>query len=92
MRRVDASYAASSAQLLPLSRASERERVGTHRGSDGEGEGLAVTVLGGPSPGDLRYASIATLSRFEARERETVRAVREWEGDAGQASIFAMLA
>jgi hypothetical protein len=55
--------------LLTLSRASEREREGTHREAMGRVRVSRDTVLGLPSPGRLRSAPAATLSRFKARER-----------------------
>ena len=55
--------------LSTLSRASEREREGTHRAAMGRVRVWRDTVLGLPSPGRLRSAPAATLSRFKARER-----------------------
>ena len=55
--------------LTALSRASEREREGTHREAMGRVRVWRDTVLGSPSPGRLRSAPAATLSRFKARER-----------------------
>ena len=55
--------------LATLSRASEREREGTHRAAMGRVRVWRDTVLGLPSPGRLRSAPAATLSRFKARER-----------------------
>ena len=37
--------------------------------SDGEGEGYAAPALEMASPGDRRFAPVATLSRSKARER-----------------------
>ena len=56
-----------------LSRASEREREGTHRVAMGRVRVSRDTVLDIPSPGRLRCASAATLSRFKAREREVLQ-------------------
>ena len=60
--------------LSTLSRASEREREGTHRAAMGRVRVWRDTVLGSPSPGRLRSAPAATLSRFKARERGFTRA------------------
>src|SRR5262249_161594 len=43
-------YSCRSDALVALSRASEREREGTHRASDGEGEGLRIPSLDHPHP------------------------------------------
>jgi hypothetical protein len=54
---------------VSLSRASSREREGTHREAMGRVRESSAGACK-PSPGALRLRSVATLSRFKARERD----------------------